>query len=481
MSLLVGLVLRVMAVVALCVAGATAWIVIEAHRGIHEEAVGSADRVVREAQELAWRELTWRGSAGRYAKYAFPDWRSSHTLRFISPGNCVALTWEGEATQTQCSGLETAGGPAPAWFESLHRRLLGPSEPVRRSIILNRREAGTVVATPDPGAMVRQVWRQVRVLVSTAFAMAICIAVLATLVIGWTLRPAALITRVLRKLEHGDLTARLPRFRSREFDHIAQAVNALGHGLERSTAERKSLTQRLFQVQEVERRALARELHDEFGQCLTATGALAAAIEAGATDRLDLHKDAQAISRITRQMMQTLREALAHLRPPDLDEFGLQRALQRLVATWRRREVPAFGLAVNGDLALVPGPVALSLYRVVQEGLTNAVRHGRPTDVSVRLNVRTDAVTVVILDDGGGVAEDTAGAEGHGILGMRERVEALGGSLLIGSAGTGLRLEAVIPIAGRWQESLDHPPTPPMRWEAVDQDGSNRLSERTAA
>lgn len=481
MSLLVGLVLRVMAVIALCVAGATAWMVLEVHRGIHDEAVGSADRVVREAQELAWRELTWRGSAGRYAKYAFPDWRSSHTLRFISPGNCVALTWEGEATQTQCSGLETAGGPAPAWFVALHRHLLGHGEPVRRSIILNRREAGTVVATPDPGAMVRQVWRQVRILVGTAFAMAVCIGLLATLVIGLTLRPAALITRVLARLEHGDLAARLPRLRPGEFDRIAGAVNALGHGLERSTAERKALTQRLFQVQEEERRALARELHDEFGQCLTATGALAAAIEAGAGDRPDLHEDAQAISRITRQMMQTLREALAHLRPPDLEEFGLQRALQRLVATWQRRETPAFRLAVDGDFSGVPEPVALSVYRVVQECLTNAVRHGRPTEVDVQLGVSADEVFVVVRDDGGGVPADTDGADGHGLLGMRERVEALGGRLRIGSARNGLRIEAVIPVAKHVLDGSVPMPALPAHRASVDRDETSLILERVAA
>ncbi len=481
MSLLIGLVLRVLGIVALCVTGAAAWMVLEVHRGIHDEAVGSADRVVREAQELAWRELTWRGSAGRYAKYAFPDWRSSHTLRFISPGNCVALTWEGEATQTQCSGLETAGGPAPVWFETLHRRLLGQSEPVRRSITLNRNEAGLVVATPDQGAMVRQVWRQVRILVGTALAMAIGIALLATLVIGWTLRPAARITRVLARLEHGDLTARLPRLRSVEFDRIARAVNALGAGLERGTAERKALTQRLFAVQEEERRVLARELHDEFGQCLTATGALAAAIEVGATDRPDLYEDAQSISRTTRQMMQTLREALSRLRPPDLEEFGLRTALHRLVATWRRRAAPAFELTVEGDPAGVPGPVALSVYRVVQECLTNAVRHGRPSQIDVHLDVSASAITVVVRDDGGGAPATINGAAGHGILGMRERVEALGGRLSISSAGNGLRVEAIIPTTDCVQESTGYATTPTACRDTVCRDGSSRPSERLAA
>lgn len=120
----------------------------------------------------------------------------------------------------------------------------------------------------------------------------------------------------------------------------------------------------------------------------------------------------QAISRITRQMMQTLREALAHLRPPDLKEFGLQQALQRLVGTWRRREAPAFGLAVDGDLATVPGPVALSVFRVVQQCLTNAVHHGRPTEIGLHLGVSVDAVTVV--RDDCGVPAVTDVAEGTG-------------------------------------------------------------------
>lgn len=486
MGLLIGLILRILVVVALCVTGATAWMVIEVHRGIHEEAVASADRVAREARELAWRELTWRGSAGRYAKYAFPDWRSSHTLRFISPGNCVALTWEGEATQTQCSGLETVGGPAPAWFELLHRRFLGPSEPVRRAITLNRREAGTVVTTPDPGAVVRQVWRQVRVLIGTALAMAACIAILATLVLGVSLRPAALITRGLRRLGDGDLAARLPRFRSGEFDRIARAVDALGGRLERSTVERAVLTQRLFQVQEDERRALARELHDEFGQCLAATGALAGAIEAGSADRPDLRADAQAISRTIRQMMTTLREALARLRPPDLEEFGLGPSLHRLVASWQRREAPTFAplfaLDVAGDLATVPGPVALSLYRIVQEGLTNAVRHGRPTCVRVALVRRRDLISVAVSDDGGGDPAAIAGTGGHGVLGMRERVAALGGHLTIGRVERGLRIEAVIPCP--LGPSQGAPAWPAASIEAVGAaDGSQapRPSERVAA
>ncbi|MCJ2128010.1 histidine kinase [Methylobacterium sp. E-045] len=447
MSLLIGLILRIMAVVLLCLACATAWVIAEVHEGIRAETAASADRVVREAQELAWRELTWRGSTGRLAKYAFPDWRSSHTLRFINPGNCVALTWEGEATLQQCSGLETAGGPAPAWFEWLYRVAFGEIEPIRRVVTLNRKEAGVVLTTPDRGAAVRQVWRQVRVLMAAAAAMAGGIALLAIFVIGIALRPAQIITRSLSRMEEGNHSTRLPRFRAGEFDRIARAVNALSERLRQTTAERTALTQRLFAVQEEERRALARDLHDEFGQCLTATGALASAIEAEAGDRPELREDARSISRITRHMMGTLKGALARLRPPDLDEFGLEHGLRRLVSTWERRNAApaAFSLSFAGDLSTLSGPTALSIYRIVQECLTNAVRHGRPTQVDVSVVRMPEMVMLGVVDDGGGDAVLVETGSGQGVLGIRERIAALGGTLTIAPADGGVRIEATIP------------------------------------
>ena len=105
---------------------------------------------------------------------------------------------------------------------------------------------------------------------------------LATLIIGHALIPARTIIDGLRKLRLGDLSWRLPRFRAAEFNLIARAFNELSENLARTNAARAELTTRLFHVQEEERRALARDLHDEFGQCLSATAALAASIEAGA-------------------------------------------------------------------------------------------------------------------------------------------------------------------------------------------------------
>lgn len=272
MRLLTGLILRLIGIVALCLACATAWVLLDGDRAIQAEATASADRVVREARELAWRELTWRGSSGRNAKYAFPDWRSSETHRVIAPGYCVSLAWEEEAPRRLCGGWSTIGAAPPAWFETLYRSAFDESRPVTRVVMLNQREAGRVVAMADHGTAARQAWRMVGIVLGVAAVMAAAIGVLAALAIGHAVRPAEIIVRGLRRLEQGDHSARLPAFPAREFGLIARAVNDLTRRLAETNAQRDAPTRRLFQVQEEERRTLTRDLHDEFGQCLTATG-----------------------------------------------------------------------------------------------------------------------------------------------------------------------------------------------------------------
>lgn len=490
MRLLTGLVLRLIGIVALCLACAGAWVMVDVDRAIQAEATASAERVVREARELAWRELTWRGSSGRNAKYAFPDWRSSETLRVIAPGYCVSLAWEDEAPRRLCGGWSTVGAAPPAWFAALYRSFFDESRPVARIVMLNQREAGRVVAMADHGAAARQAWRMVSVVLGVAAVMAAAIGLLAALAIGQALRPAQIIVRGLRRLEQGDLSPRLPAFRAHEFGLIAHAVNDLTRRLGETNAQRDALTRRLFAVQEEERRTLARDLHDEFGQCLTATGALAAAIAAGtARDRPDIGEDAREIGAITHRMMGTLRGALARLRPPDLDAIGLERSLDHLVATWNARgaawnargaawngrgaawngrgaawngrgatlagdvpPAPIFRLVIAGSLAAVPAQTALALYRIAQECLTNAARHGRASEVRVRVDAAAQGVSLTVEDDGGGDPARLESGAGHGILGIRERIAALGGSLSIGRGGSderaGVRIVALLPLGG---------------------------------
>jgi signal transduction histidine kinase len=271
--------------------------------------------------------------------------------------------------------------------------------------------------------------------------------------IGHTLMPARTIIEGLHELGRGNNAWRLPRFRSTELDHIACAVNELAEELRRTNAARAALTTRLMQVQEEERRALARDLHDEFGQCLTATVALATLIETSAANgREEIADDARKITGVQKRMMATLRSTLVRLRSQNIEELGLEASLRQLVSDHNMRTASRteFRLNVIGQLAALPTQIAIDVYRIAQECLTNAVKHGSPTEVQLKVEVCAQdsaAVSLIVEDDGGGNAVQIGREDGHGILGMRERITALGGWLLIGNAASGIRITAVIPIA----------------------------------
>lgn len=455
MSLLSGLMLRVFAVVALCLACAGAWTMVEFDRTIRSELAATAERVENSAKNLAWREVMFRGNEGAHAKLAFPEWRSADALRIIGPGYCVTLEWSESAPSRICGGsLDPAAGEAPAWFEAMHTRFFGAPDPVEKTVTAGRHVVGKVTAEAEPKAAAGRAWRQVSVVLGVAGAMAVAIAVLATLAIGHALRPAGAIVRGLKRLEDGDHDVRLPAFAAREFGHVSRAFNALTERLARTTEQRASVTRRLFQVQEEERRSLARDLHDEFGQCLTATRALAAAVASSARDRPDVSESAREIGAISESMAATLRSTLQRLRPPDIDEIGLEQSLGHLVSSWNARTSvamrrPTFRLEVVGDISDASTQSALTIYRIAQEGLTNAAKHGSPSEVKVRIvRASTSDITVSIVDDGGGAVETTSFGYGHGLLGLRERVDALGGKFVATNAPSGVSLSAIVPVAG---------------------------------
>jgi signal transduction histidine kinase len=451
MHLLLHLAGRILFVAAICLTAAAAWVMFDARRTIDANAAATAERVGQRLESLYWQKLVWRDGMSRL-RFPIPDWQTPAIASVISPGNCVTFGPPGETPQRLCSQIEAVGPPAPALFATAFLVLFGPPTPVRRSLSLRDWNAGFIVAAAAPEAELRLAWRQVSVVISVAAAMAASIAALAAMMIGQALIPARAIIDGLRRLRDGDLGWRLPAFRTAEFDLIAGAVNDLATALARTDAARAALTARLFQVQEDERRALARDLHDEFGQCLTATAALAASIEAGASrSRTDLADDARAIARIQRRMMDNLRGALVRLRSQDVEEIGLEASLQQLVRDHNQRFAPAaaFRLHVIGTLAALPQPVAIDVYRIAQECLTNAVRHGAPTQVSLSLACPGDdegTIALTVEDDGGGDAAGIDPRHGHGILGIRERIAARGGRLSIGKAARGLRLSATIPL-----------------------------------
>jgi two-component system, NarL family, sensor histidine kinase UhpB len=452
MRLMIRLIFQLFGVVLLCLLVTAGAVMGNVHRSIGEEAAASSERVAHGLANLYWREILWRRSLrGDRLLLPSPEWETLDTLKLVSPGVCVTFQpGEQHATRTLCSQTEGVGAPAPQWFRQAYESYFGPQSPA--STPVSAKEPGAeVIATAEPAAAVRQAWRQVSIILTVAVSMAVGICILAAAVIAHALAPTERVVAGLRRLADGDYHHPV-HIRSRgEFTLIARAVNNLAGRLAQTSAERVALTKRLFEVQEEERRALARDLHDEFGQCLAANVAFASSIKLRASDRPDLVKDAEAVIQTAKRMMATLREALARLRSQDLEEVGFEASLIQLVAGWNAQTTPSaiVHLDLLGDLDGVPHPVSMNVYRIAQECLTNAMRHGKASDIRLRverLASEQGFVALTVEDDGGGDPRQLANAPGHGILGVRERVAAFGGSVLIGPSARGVRVSARIPL-----------------------------------
>ena len=216
--------------------------------------------------------------------------------------------------------------------------------------------------------------------------------------------------------------------------------------IEMSERVARDALRRVVAAQELERRRLARELHDETGQALTSVLlGLQSIIEAPDSD--GVVAEAERLRELVTQALRDVRRLAVELRPKALDDFGLLPALKRLAAgfseqTGIRVEVESF----LGEERL-PSEIETALYRIVQESLTNVVKHARAGSVSVLVTSKTGSVIAVIEDDGQGFDAGAGRDEGLGLVGMEERVALLNGRLQIeSSAGAGTTIVAEVPL-----------------------------------
>jgi signal transduction histidine kinase len=202
--------------------------------------------------------------------------------------------------------------------------------------------------------------------------------------------------------------------------------------VELSRLVQRDVLHRVVAAQEAERRRLARELHDETGQALTAILLGLKAVEDAPDDGRKREAVAQ-LRELVRSTLQDVRQLAVELRPSALDDFGLVAALERLVETFRE----STAIAVDFEAAFtdrLPPDVETALYRIVQECLTNIVKHARASRVSIVIARKPSSVSAVIEDDGVGFEPGTVREGGLGLVGMRERVGLLGGRMTIESS-----------------------------------------------
>jgi two-component system sensor histidine kinase UhpB len=222
-------------------------------------------------------------------------------------------------------------------------------------------------------------------------------------------------------------------------------------------AENRQLAQENLRIQEVERKHLARELHDELGQYLNAIKLDAVAIsESRGSDAEFSTHTSLAIIRAVDHIHRAVSEMIARLRPVGLDELGLIAAIEHCVDHWRQRLPDTrFALSVRGDFEGLGEPLNLTLYRLIQEGMTNIYKHANAQQAEIALERMTsgasimDEIYLTVADDGCGMQPSTSNSR-FGLNGMRERVEIAGGTFVLTSEpGRGLRFVARMPAAVR--------------------------------
>lgn len=304
-----------------------------------------------------------------------------------------------------------------------------------------------VIISADPMDEISEAWSESQAYFWSIVMMMGLIFLAINFVFHSMLKAVNTILSALKQVESGDYDYRLPRFKISEFDAIAAEVNNLTDALNIARQNNQALARHTMQIQENERRHMSRELHDEMGQSLTAVKAMSVVIKQPSAAVADI---ADSIIEICNHLSVVVRSMMRTLHPLSLSDLGLSATLTDLVNEWKRRHT-ALTIELDYDTAVdeLDDETAIHVYRIVQESLTNIVRHAKASKAFVKItqNSVKDERQVVIKIEDNGIGGATEG-EGFGILAMRERVESMGGKFIFESAHEqGVRIKAWMPYA----------------------------------
>ncbi len=337
---------------------------------------------------------------------------------------------------------------APDWFI----RVMEPEAVAfRRLITKGSQSFGYLVVEADPSDEVTEVWRDMQVLFILGGFFLTLILILVYMALRQGLRPLGDLADALAKLENGDFTARVGTGAAKELNPIQIRFNHMASVLEKTMAENHALAGNMLTVQESERRDLARELHDELAPCLFGIRVDLAEIERIAIENklADVEEKVSSVKLITSHIQSLVRKMLSRLRPMTLDDLGLTDALRDMLHNWRDRQPEIdWEWDFAGDLNDLPDTQQVTVYRVVQECTTNCVRHAEASHVKVEVRREKENIKVTVTDDGKGLDNNSV-IKGFGLIGMRERVSALGGKIAFDTEeGMGLQVRVLIPLKG---------------------------------
>lgn len=366
------------------------------------------------------------------------------------------------AEGTLFHGTHVRIGEAPPRSRPWLARLLAPpSQQQVLPVIVKGNNVGDIELRSNSANEIAEILEEIELFSGTLFMLCLLIVVSLLWVVRYSLRPVQLLADGFDRLEQGDYRPIEP-IPVVELRRIGQQFNRLAESLGRVTADNHCLIDRLLSVQEQERKQLAAELHDEFGPALFGIRAEAACIlrdlSGDKHPNSQIRTHARTITDLTDGIQKLNSRMLDRLRPLVLEQMGLSEALRQLVAVWQTRYPHiSWSLTMLQALDEPPEAVGLTLYRIVQEAVTNAIRHAQASAIEIRLEWRVEGggspvrsateaqcIFLSVSDNGKGLSNDFH--YGFGLLGMTERVRQLGGALkIINAPLSGVIVQAQIP------------------------------------
>ena len=346
-----------------------------------------------------------------------------------------------------------SGRDAPAWYSAL----ILPPTPVHIFTLANGSE---VRIEADASRAVLDGWDDfTHLMIIGGIAFAVLNAAVFWLV-GRAVAPWPIIVDGLTRIEQGDLQHRLPKLEGYEASMMGSTFNRMAQSLqEKLLSDRKAIEaeQRLQQRRELdrlieqrldeERRLIARELHDEFAQSVTAIRSFAVVIANQHPTESRTADVARLISTEAAQLYDAMHGLIPRLAPVTLDTLGLAETLEGFIKQWQSRH-PAIHFSLHHELPAELGDsITIAVYRVVQEAVINAVRHARPTRVEVSVVHSDSHIRIRVTDNGSGLPADWSRPGHFGLRGLQERMTMLGGTLTLKNHEPhGVELAAEIPL-----------------------------------
>ena len=397
----------------------------EARTGIHEE-VEAASRV----------SVQWLTALTAEMQAVPPAALSQRVLGIVKPlgrirANALEVfTADGRLLYRSPPPTYKAGRTVPGWFA----KLLAPAFKPRTLAVGSLQ----LVLTPDSSRSLIDAWDDLLAMTGWALLLLAALFLATRWALDRALRPLAQVMQALDRTGLGHFDTRLPVFATPELGRISRAFNGMADRLIAAVNDNVRLeTEREVDAHlqgrlEAERGSIARELHDELAQGITAVRALAGAIAQRTTEQAALHSHAQSIVAVTGEMQNGVRGILHRLRPAP--SHGLVATLERILAAWQlQHEEVSLSHHLKLGEQVVSDEVAQATIRIVQEGLTNIVRHARASQVELRITHQAGELQIYLADNGLGYAGQPSpqAGSGLGLSGMAERVALLGGSLNI--------------------------------------------------